>query len=85
MFVIYCKSGCPDCVRAKKLLRREECIAINCDEILQQDRDAFIEDMKRRTGLGVIIFPLIFIDDDYLGDIDELISYITFKMDDDDF
>lgn len=85
MFVIYCKSECQNCSRAKQLLKREECLVIDCDEILEKDRDAFIEDMKRRTELEKIVFPLIFIDEDYLGDLDDLISYVTFKMDDDDF
>ena len=60
MFVIYTKSGCPNCYTIKKLLEKEECIIINCDEFLQKDREAFIEEMKRKTKWDKIQFPMIF-------------------------
>ena len=84
-FVIYCKINCPQCDRAKKLLQKEQKIIINCDNFLENDRENFIITMRRKTGLEKIVFPLIFIDDDFLGGIEELVEHMMFELDADDF
>lgn len=81
MFIIYCKSNCPDCDRAKNLLKKEQKIIINCDNFLEDDKESFLRTMRRKTNLEKIIFPMIFIDDTFLGGIQELITYIMFDLD----
>lgn len=77
-FIVYTKSNCPYCDKAKKLLEKEQMIVINCDVMLNEDRDAFINEMKHKTGWKRITFPMIFIDSEFLGGYDELTSHIIF-------
>lgn len=79
MFIIYTKSNCCLCNTIKKLLEKEKCIIINCDEMLESnDREAFINEMKRRTKWNKITFPMIFIDDDFLGGYNDFIANMAF-------
>lgn len=78
MFVLYTKSNCPFCDNIKKMLEKERCIIINCDKILQNDKDAFIEEMKRKTKLNKITFPMIFCDDVFLGGYDDFVKNMAF-------
>lgn len=82
-FIIYTKSECPNCSKAKNLLQREEIVIINCDKLLKDDRESFINEMKRKTNLDKIIFPMIFIDDLFLGGYNELVNYIMFELNED--
>jgi glutaredoxin len=78
IYIIYTKSGCPCCERAKDLLSREQVktIYINCDEMLKTDRQAFITEMKKKTKSEDIYFPLIFQDDYYIGNYEELLEHL---------
>lgn len=85
MYVIYTKTGCPSCDRAKALLSKEPCerIYINCDELLRLNRQEFINSMRKKTGIEEpkpIMFPLIFIDDEYLGDEGDLLNHLVFEL-----
>jgi len=80
MFILYCKLSCPDCIKAKNLLQNEEKIIINCDNFLEHDRENFIRTMRRKTNQDRIVFPMIFIDDDYLGGINELTDYVVYEL-----
>jgi len=82
-FIIYTKSECTKCSKAKNLLQREEIVIINCDKLLKDDRESFINEMKRKTNLDKIIFPMIFIDDLFLGGYNELVNYIMFELNED--
>jgi glutaredoxin len=82
VFIIYTKEGCGNCTKAKKLLEKEETIVINCDDMLRTNRELFINDMKQKTGWERIVFPMIFIDSDFLGGYDDLVSHIIFDIDD---
>lgn len=80
MFILYCKSNCSDCIKAKKLLQTEETVIINCDELLVNDRETFLKEMRKKTHLEKIVFPLVFIDDDFLGGINELMDYVVYEL-----
>lgn len=91
-YIIYTKSNCHKCQIAKDLLKREqtETIYINCDEMLRLNRNEFISSMRKRTGIQepkLIMFPLIFIDDIYLGDEGDLLNHLVYElsMEDQDF
>jgi len=80
-FIIYTKSGCPNCDKAKKLLEKEETVIFNCDQMLKNDRDEFIKSMELKTRRPFKTFPVIFINDDYLGGYEDLTSYLIFDLD----
>ena len=96
-YIIYTKSNCPSCVKAKMLLKREPCetIYINCDDLLENDRQAFIAKMRKKTQIEEpypLMFPMIFINDTYLGGVEELVEHLIFELEvkdgyygDDDF
>lgn len=84
MFVIYTKAGCPNCEKTKQLLADEPKLIIECDALLKANREEFITEMKRKTQWEHIRFPMIFIDDVFLGGYSNLINYMAFEMDDED-
>ena len=77
-YIIYTKSGCPCCEQAKFLLSREitPFIVINCDKMLKTDRQAFITEMSKKTKSENIYFPMIFQDDYYIGNYEELLEHL---------
>ncbi len=80
MFVIYTKSGCLNCSKAKLMLYNEAKIIINCDELLENDKTAFMNDMEKKMKCKFKSFPIIFIDDIYLGSYDDLVDYLNFEL-----
>ena len=83
-YIIYTKTGCHNCDRAKMLLQREATptIYINCDELLETGREAFIADMRKKTDIkepDKIYFPLVFLDDTYIGGYEELLEHLIFE------
>jgi len=60
--VIYTKSNCPYCVRAKDLLNRK---GVKFDEIYLDDRPEEYTTLKQRTGMMTV--PQIFINDQLVG------------------
>lgn len=84
-YVIYTKSNCENCLRAKMVLRKEATptIYINCDELLETDREAFINSIRRKTGIKEpqpVYFPLVFLDDTYIGGYNELLEHLIFEI-----
>ena len=43
-FTIYSKSGCPNCLKVKKLVneKKKEYVVFNCDEELIEDKEGFL-------------------------------------------
>jgi glutaredoxin len=80
-FIIYTRLSCPNCDKAKKLLEKEETVIFNCDQMLKNDRDEFIKSMELKTRRPFKTFPVIFINDDYLGGYEDLTSYLIFDLD----
>ena len=60
--VIYTKSACPFCVRAKNLLSQK---GVHFEEIYMDDRPEEYAKLKERTGMMTV--PQIFIDDQLVG------------------
>lgn len=75
MYIIYTISNCRYCELAKELLHGIDKIIINCDKMLDNpiQRTEFINSINNRKRVGhpiitdKILFPLIFLDDDYIG------------------
>lgn len=81
VFILYCKSNCDKCEKSKKLLEKEECIIFNCDKMLKNNREEFIRSMELKTKRPFKTFPIIFIDDTYLGGYEDLTSHLIFEID----
>jgi glutaredoxin len=80
MFVIYSKSDCLNCAKAKLLLHDKSKIVVNCDELLKTDRESFMNEMEKKMKCKFKSFPMIFIDDIYLGGYDELVDHLQFEL-----
>ena len=81
-YTIYSKSGCPNCIKAKTLLKESKLTynVINCDEYLLECKKeflAFIETMdKTNTNTKITTFPIIFYDKQLVGGFKELQNYV---------
>ena len=77
-FTIYSKSGCPNCIKIKKLLndRKLKFNLINCDEYIIEDKDFFINFIKEISNTEVKTFPIIFYDKEFIGGYSETIKYV---------
>jgi len=62
------------------MLYNEPKIEINCDELLKTNRESFINEMEKKMKSKFKSFPLIFIDDIYLGSYDDLVDYLNFEL-----
>ena len=62
------------------MLYNETKIEINCDELLKTNRESFISEMEKKMKSKFKSFPLIFIDDIYLGSYDDLVDYLNFEL-----
>lgn len=85
MFIIYSKTNCPDCDKVKNLLSKEEHTIINCDKLLKNNRDEFIKSMELKTHRPFKSFPAVFLDDVYIGGYRDVLEYLTFSLDENDF
>lgn len=85
MFIIYSKTNCPDCDKVKNLLSKEEHTIINCDKLLKNNRDEFIKSMELKTHRPFKSFPVVFLDDVYIGGYRDVLEYLTFSLDENDF
>jgi glutaredoxin 3 len=73
--VMYSKEPCPYCVKAAELLSNR---GISVTEIkLQRDisSDDFKSEVEKLTGVIPTTVPQIFIDNEYIGGHDHLVSY----------
>lgn len=80
MFIIYTKSGCLNCSKAKLMLYNEPKIVVNCDDLLKTDRQSFMNDIEKKMNSKFKSFPIIFIDDVYLGSYDDLVDHLNYQL-----
>lgn len=60
-YVIYTKTGCLYCDKAKELLKNEKVAFVNCDEYLKDNKQGFLDFIKLVSG-GITqnTFPMVF-------------------------
>ena len=78
-FTIYTKSGCPGCLKAKKLLSDLFItpLIIDCDDYLIDYRSDFLQIIKKIANIEenkVIFFPIIFENGKYIGRYEDLVK-----------
>lgn len=79
-YIIYTKSGCENCLKAKALLSTLETVIINCDQFIKHNRNEFIKSIELKTHEPFKQFPIIFYGDDYIGGYYDLLDYLNFEL-----
>ena len=77
-FTVYTKTGCGHCQRVKAVLPPET-IYVNCDDILADDRDAFLERMDQWTKTKHRTFPFVFHNGTFIGGREDTEQYMAFQ------
>jgi glutaredoxin len=78
-FTIYSKSGCPNCIKVKKLLLEKQInfIIVDCDEFILEDKDAFLKFIQKLANKEYKTFPMVFDDNNqFIGGFIETYEYI---------
>jgi glutaredoxin len=77
-FTIYTKSGCPNCMKVKKLLNDKNIlfITVDCDNYLIEEKDNFLSFMKLKSNSENKTFPIIFHDSIFVGGYQEIVQFI---------
>jgi glutaredoxin len=79
VFTIYSKSGCPNCLKVKNLLKENKLIftIIDCDEYIIEDKVRFLLFMKDFVqSEAPLQFPFVFNDGQYIGGYKETQKYV---------
>ena len=88
-FTIYSKSGCPNCVKVKQLLKDKQIIftIVDCDEYILTDKHFFLQKMQEITGKECKYFPMVFDNKYFIGGFKETKEHLekTLVFDNDDF
>lgn len=82
--VVYSKPKCDNCEKVKLLLQdlvsdtiisSDVVHTIDCDGILQRDRETFLGTMTQLTGQERLAFPMVFAFGHYIGGFKETVKY----------
>jgi len=73
-YTIYCKSGCINCTKAKKLLMEKKnfFVEVNCDNVLTEDKEGFLLFISKIAKKEYKTFPMIFYNGDFIGGYTEI-------------
>lgn len=77
-FTIYSKSGCPNCNKAKHLLKDNNLNfnIINCDEYIIEEKENFLYFIKKLSQRESKEFPIIFHDGEFIGGYKNVKEYV---------
>jgi len=59
-YLVFCKSNCKYCDDVKELFINDDACYVNCDHFLKENRDEFINFMKKKINKNIITFPIVF-------------------------
>ncbi len=78
-YTIYGKSGCPNCNKAKNLLKEsaKTFIYVSCDEYLLEDKERFLVFIENIATNKVSLFPMIFYNKCYIGSFEQLKTHLN--------
>jgi len=82
-FTIYSKSGCPNCIKVKQLLKEKQIkfTVVDCDEFLLEDKDMFLQTIQTFIGKEYKMFPMVFDNKKFIGGFLETNKYIEKILD----
>ena len=68
-FTIYSKSGCPNCLTTKNLLKENNLFftQVNCDEYLLENKEEFLIFIENIAETSYKTFPMVFYDGKFIG------------------
>ena len=78
-FTIYSKSGCPNCIKVKRLLQEKQInfTVIDCDEFILENKDIFLKFIQNLANKEYKTFPMVFDDNNqFIGGFIETHEYI---------
>ena len=80
---IYSKSGCPNCVKVKKLLEENKIrfTVIDCDEFILEDKKYFFNFMEKFIGFQYSTFPMVFDNGKFIGGYADTMEHIKEILD----
>lgn len=86
-FTVYSKSGCPNCIKVKTLLKEKNLVfnVVDCDEYLIEDKENFLLFIENISNKPVRTFPIVFNECELIGGFNETKDYIVklfFSVDD---
>jgi glutaredoxin len=78
IYTIYSKSDCKFCLMTKYLLEMKglEYEEINCHNFLLEDKEEFIQIMKKYIGHEYRFFPMVFYNKQFIGGYTETNNFI---------
>lgn len=77
-FTVYTKSGCGHCERVKAVLPADT-IYVSCDDVIANDRDAFLERMEEWSQKKHRTFPFVFHKGTFIGGREDTEQYMAFQ------
>jgi glutaredoxin len=68
-YTVYSKTGCPNCLKIKKLLNDSNAIVsiVDCDEYLIERKEEFLKFIEEAAEKSVRMFPIVFFEGKYIG------------------
>ena len=77
-FTVYSKSGCPNCIKVKALLKEKKLLfsVVDCDEYLIEDKDNFLLFIEQTAKQSCKQFPMVFNDSTFIGGFNETKDFI---------
>ena len=84
-YTIYSKSGCSYCTKVKELLTAFDMsfTIVNCDEYLYEDKEGFLEFIKKTANKEYRTFPIVFHKGTFLGGFMETKTFIATQIQND--
>jgi glutaredoxin len=79
-FTVYSKSGCPNCVSVKKIIKDNIFLfisEINCDEYILEDKERFLEFIETIVCYSHKTFPIVFYEGNIIGGLNETKLFIN--------
>jgi glutaredoxin len=73
-YTIYCKSGCINCTKSKKMLMEKNLffVEVNCDNVLIEDKEGFLLFVSEIAKKEYKTFPMVFYNGDFIGGYTEM-------------
>ena len=78
-FTIYSKSGCPNCIKVKNLLKEQKLMfnIVDCDDYIIEDKEIFLNVIREFSKHEIKQFPIVFHERNFIGGYNETKAYVS--------